>query len=113
MTTFGARFAFSFARARTLPFGVDSRTQSPAAIPRAPAVSGCTSTWGSGADLRRLATWRCWDSQKKRDLAQVRTSGNSVARSGRESGLMLGSVYVGTGGYPAAAKAREYSSTLP
>ena len=43
-----------------------------------------TSTNGSGADARRgLATWRCWDSQKNRDLGQVRTSGNSAVRSGR------------------------------
>ena len=63
------------------------RTQSPALMPRAAAVSGCSSTWGSGAARRSSAIWRCWDSQKRSDLAQVRTSGYSATRSGRDRGL--------------------------
>ena len=76
------------ARARTLPFGVEIRTQSPTVMPRAAAVSGWISTCGSGAVRRRLAMLRCWDSQNHSDFAQVRTSGKRSARSGRERGLI-------------------------
>src|SRR5690349_9443432 len=110
--TDGSRFALSLARARTLPPGVEIRTQSPAAMPRVPAASGWISTCGSGAERRSLARLRCWDSQNHSGLAQVRMSGKRSARSGRERGLVGGSSKAGRGGYPADRNASEYSPVL-
>ncbi len=45
-TTWGSRLGFSLARARADPSEVSTRTQSPAAMPRARVVSGLSSTWG-------------------------------------------------------------------
>ena len=83
---------------RTLPAGVDIRTQSPAPMPRAVARSGWSSTCGSGARRRRLGMLRCCVSQKSVSLAEVSTSGKRAARSGRERGETGGSSKSGSGG---------------
>ena len=88
----------NLARLRTLPSGVSIRTQSPAAIPRAAAVSGWISTWGSGTFARSVATDLCCVSQNHSDFAEVSTSGKRGARSGRDRGLVRGSSNCGSGG---------------
>ena len=54
ITTRGSRSSLRRARARTLPSGVSIETQSPLAIVRARAASGCNCTSGCRACLRKL-----------------------------------------------------------
>jgi len=82
----------------TKPRGLVIVTLSPFVIPRSSASRVLIHTEGSGRSSRKLLRPRCWLWKLVLTLPpELKTSGYCLDRSGRDTGLSAGSLYLGRG----------------